>query len=98
MIVPGSVCLAYHPEHAWVPAVVDHFDGKIGNVTTTFPKKESVTKLKEADIFVCDEQAMTEDVNDLLNLAVLHDGTLLSCLRDRYARDIVYTNIGAIVV
>jgi myosin heavy subunit len=98
MIVPGSVCLAYHPEHAWVPGVVDHFDGKLGNVTVSFPKKESITKLKEQDIFVCDEQAMSEDVNDLLNLSVLHDGTLLACLRDRYARDVVYTNIGAIVV
>ena len=29
MIVPGSVCLAYHPEHAWVPAVVDHFVGQL---------------------------------------------------------------------
>ena len=36
--------------------------------------------------------------HDLLNLSVLHDGTLLNCLRHRYFKDIVYTNIGAIVV
>ena len=98
MIVPGSLCLAHHPQHAWVPAVVENFDGKLGTVNVTYPKKETISKLKEEDIFVCDERAMDEDINDLLNLSVLHDGTLLHCLRRRYYKDIVYTNIGAIIV
>jgi myosin heavy subunit len=98
MIVSGVHCLAYHPVHAWVAGVVEDFDGKFGVINVTNPKKETITKVKEEDIFVCDEKAMDEDVNDLLNLSVLHDGTLLNCLRQRYMRDTVYTNIGAIVV
>jgi myosin heavy subunit len=98
MIVPGSICLAYHPQHAWVPGTVEDFDGKVGVVSVTQPKKQTISKLKEDDIFICDEAAMNEDVDDLLNLAVLHDGTLLACLRQRYLKNIVYTNIGAIVV
>lgn len=98
MIVPGVSCLVYHKDQAWVPGTVEDFDGKLGVVNVTVPKKETITKVKEEDIFVCDEKATEEDVNDLLNLSVLHDGTLLMCLRNRYYRDIVYTNIGAIVV
>jgi myosin heavy subunit len=98
MIVPGIHCLAMHPEHAWVPAVIEDFDGKTAIVNVLKPKKEQLSKVKQEDLFVCDEKAMEEDVNDLLNLSVLHDGTLLNCLRHRYFKDIVYTNIGAIVV
>ena len=98
MIVPGVNCLVYHKEHAWVPGVVEDFDGKLGVVNVTAPKKETITKVKEEEIFVCDDKAAEESVDDLLNLSVLHDSTLLMCLRNRYFRDIVYTNIGAIVV
>lgn len=98
MIAPGLHCLAYHPEHAWVAGVVEDFDGKLGVVNVNFPRPTRLEKVKPEDIFVCDEKAMEEDVDDLLNLAILHDGTLLNCLRIRYMRDVVYTNIGAIVV
>ncbi|KAH9578015.1 Myosin head [Trypanosoma melophagium] len=67
-------------------------------LSTTSPLNEQVSKLLPDGVFVCDEHATQEDVNDLLNLALLHDGRLLNCLRIRYFRDIVYTNIGAIVV
>jgi myosin heavy subunit len=98
MINPGAVCLLYSPEHAWVPGTVLDWDGKEGTCEADWPKKHSVSKLKEDDIFTCDEAALADEVDDLLNLAVLHDGTLLHCLRKRYFKDIVYTNIGAIVV
>ncbi|ORC90398.1 putative myosin heavy chain [Trypanosoma theileri] len=97
-LLPGMRCMCYHPQHAWVPGTIDSFDGKHVSVSTITPAKEQVSKLLPDDVFVCDEHAMQEDVNDLLNLAVLHDGTLLNCLRIRYFRDVVYTNIGAIVV
>ncbi|KEG11089.1 putative myosin heavy chain [Trypanosoma grayi] len=97
-LVAGVHCLCYHPQHAWVSGIIDGFDGKYGTVSITKPVKEQLSKLTQEDIFVCDESAMAEDVNDLLNLSVLHDGTLLNCLRVRYFRDVVYTNIGAIVV
>ena len=62
MIIPGSTCLAFHPQHAWVPGVVENFDGKLGVVNISYPKKETISKLKEDDIFICDEKAMEEDV------------------------------------
>eukprot|EP01064_Diplonema_japonicum_P027952 TRINITY_DN418_c1_g1_i1.p1 TRINITY_DN418_c1_g1~~TRINITY_DN418_c1_g1_i1.p1 ORF type:complete len:1162 (+),score=207.27 TRINITY_DN418_c1_g1_i1:41-3526(+) len=39
-----------------------------------------------------------EDTHDLLRLTILHDSTLLSCIKKRYFNDIIYTFIGAIVV
>eukprot|EP00759_Apiculatamorpha_spiralis_P052173 PhF_6_TR561/c1_g1_i1/m.546/K10357/MYO5; myosin V len=98
-ITEGSNCFVYHPTHAWIPGTVMGWDPKacIGTAQCTSPK-EVLSKLKEDHLFVCDAEVMEEDVNDLLNLTVLHDSTLLTCLKLRYAKDIVYTNIGAIVV
>ena len=39
-----------------------------------------------------------EDTHDLLRLTILHDSTLLACVKKRYFKDIIYTFIGAIVV
>ncbi|RNF19964.1 putative myosin heavy chain [Trypanosoma conorhini] len=96
--LPGMHCMCYHPAHAWVRGVIDSFDGRHVSVSTLTPVKEQVSKLLSEDVFVCDEHAMAEDVDDLLKLSVLHEGTLLNCLYSRYFRDVVYTNIGAIVV
>eukprot|EP00760_Papus_ankaliazontas_P021731 PhM_4_TR18728/c2_g6_i1/m.11802/K10357/MYO5; myosin V len=96
-IAEGMSCFAYHPEHAWVAATVTSWDGKTGSVTCT-EGKQTVTKLKEDHIFVLDQEVMKEEKDDLLHLAVLHDSTLLACLKTRYMKDIVYTNIGSIVV
>eukprot|EP01012_Entosiphon_sulcatum_P014773 TRINITY_DN1978_c0_g1_i1.p1 TRINITY_DN1978_c0_g1~~TRINITY_DN1978_c0_g1_i1.p1 ORF type:complete len:1125 (+),score=190.79 TRINITY_DN1978_c0_g1_i1:31-3405(+) len=41
---------------------------------------------------------LNEDVDDLLHLTELHEATLLACIQRRYWRDVMYTNIGAIVV
>eukprot|EP00755_Sulcionema_specki_P038310 Sspe_Gene.110627::Locus_91689_Transcript_1_1_Confidence_1.000_Length_739::g.110627::m.110627 len=54
--------------------------------------------LSEANVVVARDDLLDEDVNDLLLLTVLHDATLLRCLKLRYFKDVVYTNIGAIVV
>eukprot|EP01060_Flectonema_neradi_P038377 TRINITY_DN801_c0_g2_i3.p1 TRINITY_DN801_c0_g2~~TRINITY_DN801_c0_g2_i3.p1 ORF type:complete len:1341 (+),score=283.95 TRINITY_DN801_c0_g2_i3:187-4023(+) len=55
-------------------------------------------KLKEDDIYPISKDVLGEDVNDLLSLTILHDATLLNCLKMRYYKDVIYTNIGAIVV
>eukprot|EP01063_Lacrimia_lanifica_P020929 TRINITY_DN2819_c0_g4_i2.p1 TRINITY_DN2819_c0_g4~~TRINITY_DN2819_c0_g4_i2.p1 ORF type:complete len:1498 (+),score=401.50 TRINITY_DN2819_c0_g4_i2:110-4603(+) len=55
-------------------------------------------KIPLGNVVVAREDLLEEDVNDLLMLTVLHDSSLLRCLRLRYFRDVVYTNIGAIVV
>ena len=41
---------------------------------------------------------LDEDVDDLLMLTELHEASILFCLKKRYMRDVVYTNIGPIVV
>ncbi|KAJ9464535.1 Myosin-13 [Diplonema papillatum] len=56
------------------------------------------TDLHPQNVVVAREDLLDEDVNDLLLLTILHDATLLRCLRLRYYKDVVYTNIGAIVV
>ncbi|RNC40456.1 putative myosin heavy chain [Trypanosoma cruzi] len=96
--LPGMHCMCNHPQHAWVPGIIDSFDGKHVSVSTMTPAKEQVSKLLPDDVFVCEKNVVDEDVHDLLNLSVLHEGTLLNCLKSRYFRDVVYTNIGAIIL
>eukprot|EP01062_Namystynia_karyoxenos_P076481 TRINITY_DN7507_c0_g1_i2.p1 TRINITY_DN7507_c0_g1~~TRINITY_DN7507_c0_g1_i2.p1 ORF type:complete len:1566 (+),score=503.08 TRINITY_DN7507_c0_g1_i2:72-4700(+) len=92
----GALCLAHSPTDSWTPARVTQWDGKLLSVKTE--GGEVLHKLKEDDALVVGEDVLKEDVDDLLNLTLLHDGTLLYLLRARYLRDVIYTNIGAIVV
>ena len=59
---------------------------------------ETLSSISEWHVEVCDESMANKTVDDLLQLTHLHDATLLRCLYLRYMNDIVYTNIGAIVV
>ena len=49
-------------------------------------------------VCVAREDLLDNTPDDLLMLTVLHDSTLLHCLKLRYMKNVVYTNIGAIVV
>ncbi|KAJ9467357.1 Myosin-6 [Diplonema papillatum] len=44
------------------------------------------------------DELFAEEPNDLLMLTELHEATLLHCLKTRYLKDIVYTNIGTLIV
>jgi myosin heavy subunit len=59
---------------------------------------QRMTKVEEWNVQLCDPSALAKTPDDLLNLTHLHDSTLLRCLCLRYMSDVVYTNIGAIVV
>ncbi|KAJ9464349.1 Myosin-8 [Diplonema papillatum] len=101
LIEPGA--LAYFNdknEHSWVLGTVKTWDGKLGSCQSDDPKAPGVScsKLKEDDIFPIAKEVLGEDVDDLLNLTILHDATLLNCLKLRYFNDVIYTNIGAIIV
>ncbi len=103
MISAGASCLFFDPEHAWIPGTVVEWSGKDGTCETNHPdwKKRQVAKLTEPQVFCCDVQLLepaTANVNDLLNLQVLHDGTLLIYLRIRFFEEVFYTNIVAILV
>jgi myosin heavy subunit len=51
------------------------------------------------DLSPCREDLLGETVHDLLQLTILHDSTLLRCLYIRYIqKDLVYSNVGSIVV
>jgi myosin heavy subunit len=100
MIESGATVYFQCPKNSWIVGVVDSWDGKFGSCRPLDPKegRDIVNKLTESQMFVARDDLLTEDVNDLLNLTVLHDSTLLNCLKRRYMKDIIYTNIGAIVV
>ena len=91
-----------HPKKSWVPGFVTSRDAKTGHYTITDDDHDEVTKVPEDNVTLCREDLLNEGieplVHDLLFLTVLHDATLLRCLRVRYMKDIIYTNIGAIVV
>ena len=94
---PGAICYYHDAEKSWINGRVESWDGKVGSAKPTDGGKVS-NKLSADDIFIIREDCINEDVPDLLHLTLLHDSTLLACLRVRYFKDLIYTNIGAIVV
>jgi myosin heavy subunit len=100
MIEPEATVYFQCPKNSWILGTIETWDGTFASCRPSDPKegRDVVQKLKESQVFVARDDIITEDVNDLLNLTVLHDSTLLNCLKRRYMRDIIYTNIGAIVV
>ena len=101
---PGSKVYYWEPEHAWSIGEVEDDDGKVFTVkgvdysASKKGKLETIEKLGEDKVWPVREDVVDEDVDDLLNLTILHDATIQRCLYVRYMRDVVYTNIGAIVV
>ena len=102
----GDSVFFLHPEHSWVCGVVESYDEKkkLYSCKVNDPERvearagEVIEKLKEDDLAHLQADALSDRVDDLLNLTVLHDSTLLRCLYLRYMQDVIYTNIGAIVV
>eukprot|EP00755_Sulcionema_specki_P037931 Sspe_Gene.109914::Locus_90155_Transcript_1_1_Confidence_1.000_Length_1434::g.109914::m.109914 len=88
------------PKRSWTLGYVQQWDAKkkVGSCKAKEGDTSAVGKLTEEDIFVMREDIIDEDVHDLLHLTLLHDSTLLDVLKRRYLRDVIYTNIGAIVV
>jgi myosin heavy subunit len=59
---------------------------------------ELVSNVEEWNVDIYDETIDSRPVDDLLSLVHLHDGTVLRTLAVRYFQDVIYTNIGVIVV
>ena len=102
MIEQGATVFFQCPKNSWILGTVETWDeaGGVGACLARKPEdgRDVVKGLKDSQIFVARDDIISEDVDDLLNLTVLHDATLLNCLKLRYFRDVIYTNIGAIVV
>ncbi|ORC88651.1 myosin heavy chain MYA2-related [Trypanosoma theileri] len=98
----GSHCFFDHPRESWVVARVQGKSANGYTVKTDDAERKCVgeefTDVRDTQLAPCREDLLDEQPDDLLTLTVLHDGPLLRCLYMRYFRDIIYTNIGAIVV
>ena len=97
MIEEGALVFFDTPENSWVLGTVTSWDGKIGKCSSKEGGK-IYEKLKEDEMTIAREDTIDEDKDDLMSLTILHDATILRCLMIRYMRDIIYTNIGPIVV
>eukprot|EP01063_Lacrimia_lanifica_P034075 TRINITY_DN6220_c0_g8_i1.p1 TRINITY_DN6220_c0_g8~~TRINITY_DN6220_c0_g8_i1.p1 ORF type:complete len:1144 (+),score=514.17 TRINITY_DN6220_c0_g8_i1:118-3549(+) len=98
LIEVGALCFGYSIKHSWKVGKVASWDTakKVGSVQCT--DGETLNKLNADMINLVSQEVLDEDVDDLLNLTLLHDSTLLHVLKMRYMRDVIYTNIGAIVI
>eukprot|EP01064_Diplonema_japonicum_P031002 TRINITY_DN5411_c0_g1_i2.p1 TRINITY_DN5411_c0_g1~~TRINITY_DN5411_c0_g1_i2.p1 ORF type:complete len:1180 (+),score=347.79 TRINITY_DN5411_c0_g1_i2:28-3567(+) len=96
LIEVGALCFGLSAKDSWKVGKVVEWNGKVGAVQSN--DGEKLSKLSEDMINLVSDEVLSEDVDDLLNLTLLHDSTLLHVLRQRYMRDVIYTNIGAIVV
>ena len=104
---PGGSCFLVHPEHSWITGkVVSHEGGQTytvqgngGRWHDSFEGGGLVKKLKPHEVFAYTDPSLESlDVDDLLQLALLEDALILHVLRTRYFKDVVYTNIGPILV
>jgi myosin heavy subunit len=97
----GSEVAFNSPSHSWVLGRIEAFDAKTNVYTCSAKDPEPITcKVKNTsdEIFAPRAEYLEEDVHDLLQLTELHEASLLFCLKRRYLHDVVYTNIGPIVV
>ena len=101
LIEQGATVFYLDPKASWVVGTVEAWDGHYATcrpVDTAADGREAVPKLTEQKMLLARTEMIEEDVDDLLSLTFLHDATLLNCLKKRFMRDVIYTNIGAIVV
>ena len=106
----GDVVFFRHPQHSWVLGSVTALETaangtSLATCTLNDPSRRltggtPVPKLRaELDVaHTIGGATLDEQPDDLLNLTVLHESTLLRCLYLRYMSDIIYTAVGNIVV
>jgi hypothetical protein len=98
----GDTVFFRHPQHSWILGKVAGSSAKgyacQAEDTLRGLHGDAADNLPATHVEAVMGSVVDEDVEDLLQLTVLHDATLLRCLCLRYLRDHIYTNIGAIVV
>lgn len=94
-----------HAQHSWIRGSIVSLEKDTVTCKTDDPDRKEVhsgdvvSGVKSNQIELFHNECLDDAKNDdLLNLAVLHEATLLRCLYLRYMSDVIYTNIGAIVV
>jgi len=103
---PGTVCFYLDDEDSWRIARIEEVQGEdakrvfsvhtsdVHGVLEPKGRKAKVPLDKLAPL----EEEWLEPVKDLLHMVTLHDSLLLQQVRGRYWQDIIYTNIGPIVL
>ena len=96
----GQEVYAKCPKRSWILCRLESYDPlrKVGNCKAALDGGDTIVGLAEESIYPIRGGAGAEDVDDLLLMTELHDATLLNCVKRRYFKDVIYTNIGAIVV
>eukprot|EP01065_Artemidia_motanka_P044167 TRINITY_DN6243_c0_g3_i1.p1 TRINITY_DN6243_c0_g3~~TRINITY_DN6243_c0_g3_i1.p1 ORF type:complete len:1109 (+),score=384.57 TRINITY_DN6243_c0_g3_i1:97-3423(+) len=97
MIEEGALVFFEHPEQSWILGHVSKWDGKKGACKGSEGDFKA-DGLDSEQITIARDDTINEDKDDLMSLTILHDATILRCLKIRYMRDVIYTNIGPIVV
>lgn len=102
---PGDAVFFVHPLHSWVRGTVVSVEKDTATCKVEDKDRketqhgDTVAKVKQDSIEMFHNECLDDAKHDdLLHLSVLHEATLLRCLYLRYMSDIIYTNIGAIVV
>eukprot|EP00667_Euglena_gracilis_P001949 EG_transcript_1948 len=103
---PGTVCFYLDDEDNWRIARIDAVQGedakRIFSVHTSdvhgTPDPDGRKAKVPLDKLAPLEEDWLEPVRDLLQMVTLRDSLLLQQIRSRYWQDIIYTNIGPIVL
>lgn len=101
----GDAVFFVHPLHSWIRGSVVSVEKDTITCKSEDKERKEVHQgditagLKTGSVEMFHNECLDDSKHDdLLLLPVLHEATLLRCLYLRYMNDIIYTNIGAIVV
>ncbi|PWU90907.1 hypothetical protein C4B63_47g94 [Trypanosoma cruzi] len=98
----GTLAVCFTPVHHWVVGKITNYDPRRDtySFSATEPEFINVDHLPRdsSKLWFPKEDALNDDFDDLLNLVELHEASVLFCLKKRYLKDVVYTNIGPILV
>ncbi|XP_052164090.1 myosin-17-like isoform X8 [Oryza glaberrima] len=94
-IVIGSHVWVEDKNSAWVDGEVFRIDGKNAHVRTT---KGKTVIANVSDIHPKDTEAPPDGVDDMTRLSYLHEPGVLDNLAVRYARNLIYTYTGNILI
>lgn len=94
-IVIGSHVWVADKDLAWIDGEVFKIDGQNAHVRTT--KGKTVTA-NVSDVHPKDTEAPPDGVDDMTRLSYLHEPGVLDNLAVRYAKNIIYTYTGNILI
>ncbi|XP_062219527.1 myosin-17-like isoform X5 [Phragmites australis] len=94
-IVIGSHVWVEDKDFAWVDGEVFRIDGQNAHVRTT---KGKTVIANTSDIHPKDTEASPDGVDDMTRLSYLHEPGVLDNLAVRYAKNIIYTYTGNILI